>query len=67
MVAPLAWTLHHGAVITLSDVLHRWGCQELEGLARIVKPGETLWREWAPKPCSACRPDVALRFGARRG
>ena len=61
---PLAFVAQHPAVIDADDCVHRWGCRQLEGLARIIRRGEVLWRVRAPGACSSCWPDVETRLSA---
>lgn len=65
VLPPLAWTVHHVAAVEPGDRVHRFGCRHLDGLARILRRGDVLWRQRAPTPCPSCRPDVELRLSAR--
>lgn len=63
---PLGWTLLDHAALTASGTVHRLGCPRLDGIARLVRPGSTLWRYQAPNPCPDCRPRLDTRLSTAR-
>ncbi len=62
---PLARVVHTPAVLRANETVHRWGCPDLDGIARTLNHDTVLWRNRAPTAaCPACRPTLELHLSA---